>query len=108
MIRSFHYAAFTALRRHARTHPGDAALLAPWLETWFTYVSGAFLRAYRQRLGDAPLLPPDPAETELMLQAFLLEKAIYELGYELNNRPDWVGIPLAGIEMILNTPVPGG
>jgi len=103
MVRSFHYAAFTALHRHARSHPGDVPLLAPWLETWYIYVAGAFLRAYRERLEGIPLLPTDGADTELLLQAFLLEKAIYELDYELNNRPDWIGLPLAGIEMILRT-----
>ncbi len=101
MIRSFHYASFTALHRHTQGHPDDAPLLRPWLEAWYTYAGGAFLRAYLQRLGDAPLLPSDAGETEMLLQAFLLDKAIYELGYELNNRPAWVGIPLAGIEMIL-------
>jgi maltose alpha-D-glucosyltransferase/alpha-amylase len=108
MIRSFHYASFTALHRHMRNHPADALLLEPWMEAWYTYAGGAFLGAYRKELGGSSLLPEAAAELALMLEAFLLEKAVYELGYELNNRPDWVGIPLRGIEMILNTPAAGG
>jgi maltose alpha-D-glucosyltransferase/alpha-amylase len=48
-----------------------------------------------------PLIPPHAAELETMLRAFLLDKAVYELGYELNNRPDWLAIPVKGIEMLL-------
>jgi maltose alpha-D-glucosyltransferase/alpha-amylase len=107
MIRSFHYAAFTALHRHARNHSGDVALLTPWLETWYSYVAGAFLRAYIQSMGDTPLMPVNAKDIEILLDAFLLGKALYEVDYELNNRPDWVGIPLAGIEMILHTPEMG-
>ncbi|WP_027715616.1 maltose alpha-D-glucosyltransferase [Desulfuromonas sp. TF] len=101
MIRSFHYAAFTALHRHVRNHSNDQMILEPWLKTWYTYVAGAFLDAYRQQLGETELLPAESADVELMLNAYLLEKAVYELGYELNNRPDWVAIPMNGIEIIL-------
>jgi len=48
------------------------------------------------------LLPKSRAELTLMLDLYLLEKAIYELGYELNNRPDWVGVPIAGILQIIS------
>jgi maltose alpha-D-glucosyltransferase/alpha-amylase len=101
MLRSFHYAAFTVLLHHGHSHPADMALLEPWLISWETYVGGAFLGAYRERLGETPLVPRDPEALETLLQAYLLEKAVYELGYELNNRPHWVSIPLKGIEMIL-------
>jgi maltose alpha-D-glucosyltransferase/alpha-amylase len=108
MIRSFHYAAFTALLHHARNHPGDIQVLEPWVETWYTYISGTFLRSYKERLGEVTLIPKDPGELEILLRAFLLEKAAYELGYELNNRPDWVTIPFKGIETILqNTAIKG-
>ena len=50
---------------------------------------------------DAPFLPPDLEDRSTLLQAFIVDKAIYELGYELNNRPEWVGIPLAGIADVL-------
>jgi maltose alpha-D-glucosyltransferase/alpha-amylase len=101
MIRSFHYASFMALHKHVRNHSDDQSVLEPWLETWYTYAGGTFLSAYRQQLGESRLLPAENGDVELMLDAFLLEKAVYELGYELNNRPDWVEIPLRGIEIIL-------
>ncbi len=101
MIRSFHYAAFTASLQHSSGHPGDLALLDPWLESWSTYAGASFLRAYLNRLEDSPLLPREAKDLNVLLRAFLLEKAVYELGYELNNRPDWVSIPIKGIETIL-------
>ena len=62
-----------------------------------TWVSAAYLRTYRAATQDAPFLPTRSADFEALLQLFVLDKALYELGYELNNRPDWVHIPLAGL-----------
>jgi len=101
MIRSFHYAAYTALFKHASVRPEDIALLEPWSELWYRYVSGIFLSSYLNTVGDAPLVPKESEELENLLQALLLEKAIYEIGYELNNRPDWVIIPVRGVKDIL-------
>ncbi len=101
MIRSFHYAAMSALRRHTEDHPVDEAFLTPWLEAWNAYVGGLFLRGYIKRLGDSQLIPRDRRHQTTLLHCFLLEKAVYELGYELNNRPEWIFLPLRGIEMIL-------
>ena len=58
---------------------------------------------YTATAGAAPFSPQSPAELELQLTTMLLEKALYELRYELNSRPDWVGIPLAGIRDLLTT-----
>jgi maltose alpha-D-glucosyltransferase/alpha-amylase len=63
-------------------------------------VAGSFLRAYLRTVGEAGLAPAEPRDFERLLQAFLLEKAIYEVGYELNNRPDWIEIPIRGILQI--------
>jgi len=107
MIRSFHYAAYSTLLKHASIRPEDTALLEPWAELWYQYVSGIFLRSYLNVVGKAPLVlvPKERKELEILLQALLLEKAVYELGYELNNRPDWVIIPIRGIHDILkNSP----
>jgi maltose alpha-D-glucosyltransferase / alpha-amylase len=60
-------------------------------------VSAAFLRAYFAAVQGGGFLPQHPDDLDLLLQAFVLDKALYELGYELNNRPDWVHIPLTGI-----------
>ena len=60
-----------------------------------------FLESYLETV-DASLLPPGEAAIERLLAVFELEKAVYELRYELDNRPDWVGIPVAGIERLMN------
>ncbi|BDV43787.1 alpha-amylase [Geotalea uraniireducens] len=101
MIRSFHYAAMTALAHHVASHPNDAPFLEPWAEAWYVYISCRFLGSYLDRLAAAPLVPADRRDLEILLRCFLLDKAVYELGYELNNRPAWVALPLRGIEMAL-------
>jgi len=103
MLRSFHYAAFTAfLRRSAGANQGSqAAALEPWARHWHTWASAAFLGAYLSAAQGAAFLPKEAEDREMLLQTFLLEKAVFELGYELNNRPDWVKIPLQGIQDVL-------
>jgi maltose alpha-D-glucosyltransferase/alpha-amylase len=64
-------------------------------------MAGHFLRAYLETSGSSRHLPSNPTELAGLLDFHLLEKAVYELGYELDNRPAWVGIPLAGICRIL-------
>jgi maltose alpha-D-glucosyltransferase / alpha-amylase len=101
MIRSFHYAAVSSLLNHGVNHPGDIPFLEPWLEAWSVFVSGIYLQAYLKTMGDKRLVPQERGDLDTLLRALLLEKAVYELGYELNNRPDWLSIPLRGIDMIL-------
>ncbi|MDQ2833160.1 MAG: maltose alpha-D-glucosyltransferase [Acidobacteriota bacterium] len=98
MLRSFSYAAYSGLNAFAQRRPEDAKNLEPWARLWQNAVSAEFLRAYSVtlRAGDSKLLP-QPAQAQLLLDAFVLEKALYELLYELDNRPGWVRIPLAGI-----------
>ncbi|MFZ0391588.1 MAG: hypothetical protein WAN36_14100, partial [Calditrichia bacterium] len=60
-----------------------------------------YLTAYLEVMGDTSIIPQDRNQQEILLQVFLLDKALYELGYELNNRPRWLSIPLKGIELIL-------
>jgi maltose alpha-D-glucosyltransferase / alpha-amylase len=60
-------------------------------------VSSAFLRAYIAATQGAPFLPSNADDRDTLLHAFILDKALYELGYELNNRPEWVHIPLTGL-----------
>ncbi len=102
MIRSFSYAAHSALLSRASIRREDVAILEPWIESWHKYVSALFLESYLETAKNAPFLPKNKEDMNILLKAFLLEKAIYELGYELNNRPDWVGIPLKGIKDILD------
>jgi maltose alpha-D-glucosyltransferase / alpha-amylase len=104
MLRSFHYAADVAVYQEAEAGlvpAGRRPVLEAWAEAWARWASIAFLQAYLATAADAPFLPAGRAELKLLLDAFVLEKAIYELAYELNNRPGWVGIPLHGIRRLL-------
>ena len=102
MIRSFQYAAHTALSMHQQTvRPEDVPVLEPWAEHWANWISGAYLQAYLHAAEGALFLPDKQEDVEVLLDAFLLEKAVYEVAYELNNRPKWISIPLRGIQQIL-------
>ncbi len=105
MLRSFHYAAYAALLlgKVSGVRPEDFSSLEPWARFWYLWVSVTFLKAYLTTAAQAPFLPSTRGELEMLLEAHLLEKAVYELGYELNNRPDWVKIPLQGILQLLDT-----
>jgi maltose alpha-D-glucosyltransferase/alpha-amylase len=101
MLRSFSYAAYAGLnaftQRRPSNNPNDARNLEHWTQLWLNAVSTEFLHAYKTTIAESPRLIPEPAQAQILLNAYLLEKALYELLYELNNRPTWVRIPLAGI-----------
>jgi maltose alpha-D-glucosyltransferase/alpha-amylase len=106
MVRSFHYAAYGSLL-HPNLGPTvreeDMPALEPWVRAWYRWVSAAYLRGYREATAGAAFLPSDAGEWATVLDAMLFHKAFYELGYELNNRPDWVAIPLRGIAQLLES-----
>jgi maltose alpha-D-glucosyltransferase/alpha-amylase len=105
MLRSFSYAAYTALLElssGAQIRPEDRAAAECWANHWSRWVSVAFLGAYLETAGQAAFLPRDPAELALLLDAFTLDKALYELAYELNNRPDWLCAPVNGILQLVS------
>jgi maltose alpha-D-glucosyltransferase/alpha-amylase len=105
MMRSFHYAGRMALRQQ----PGPPELtlaLEPWVRFWVAAVSTAFLNTYLETAGNASFVPQTSDGLEIELRTFLLETALYELGYELNNRPDWVLTPLQGILDLVPAPAP--
>jgi trehalose synthase-fused probable maltokinase len=100
MLRSFHYAAYAALFRRAGEAGAAApsfAALAPLATAWTGAASAEFLGSYLETAAGAPFLPPQREEFGFFLALWLLDKAIYELKYELNHRVDWVAIPLEGI-----------
>ncbi len=101
MIRSYHYAVYSVLFQYGTVRPEDFGYLEPWGELWYHYVSGVFLESYLNTVGDSPFIPKEREEIEILLQVFMLNKALYEINYELNNRPDWLVIPLKGIEMVI-------
>jgi len=102
MLRSFHYAAFAPLLGEDRVAGDDVARMGVWAEAWNSWVAERYLAKYFVTAKDAAYLPATQAEIQAVLELHLLEKAIYELGYELNNRPTWVGIPLQGISKLLS------
>jgi maltose alpha-D-glucosyltransferase/alpha-amylase len=101
MLRSFHYAAQAALldqvARGVAESPEALGALEWGARIWRLWVSVAFLKGYLPLAGRAEILPAHPDEVRALLDVHLLEKALYELGYELNHRPEWVRIPLAGV-----------
>jgi maltose alpha-D-glucosyltransferase/alpha-amylase len=98
MLRSFDYASHIALHQMFDVVRKDrSARLTMWARYWSAWVSAAYLQSYLDWTRGALFLPRDPEEFSLLLDCFLLEKAVYELEYELNNRPDWVSIPIQGI-----------
>ena len=104
MLRSFHYATYAALfaleeRGLARTQ--DLALVHFLAQFWYLWVSAAFLKAYFDMASRGNFLPQSREELRVLMDAYLLEKVIYEIGYELNNRPDWIKIPLQGALSLL-------
>ena len=103
MLRSFHYASRAAAMRVSRdlTDSFHPMALEQWLTLWYRWVSGTFLRSYMAAVGDVPFLPESRDQMSSLLDFFLLEKAVYELGYEANARPDWMDIPASGIVQVL-------
>jgi maltose alpha-D-glucosyltransferase/alpha-amylase len=104
MIRSFGYAARAGLRTFLETYHEARPLLQPWIAGWEALAGSIFLASYVDTIADAALLPQGRS-FDLLLRALLLDKAFYELSYELNNRPDWVDIPLDGLLRLIERTV---
>ena len=105
MVRSFSYAAHAALASYLARRPQDADTLEPWARLWSRFASAAFLASYRGVAAGAAFLPTDGNTLARLLDAFLMDKAFYELGYELDHRPTWARIPLLGLLALLREPV---
>jgi len=100
MLRSFHYAAYARLfaqQKAGLIRSEDFSYLESWVEFWHSWVSVLFLKAYLEVAAQGGFLPRTREELQVLIDIYLLEKAIYEVGYELNNRPEWIRIPLQGI-----------
>ncbi|WP_127751612.1 putative maltokinase [Devosia sp. 1566] len=102
MLRSFHYAAWTALSRYQAETGSLPDGVRTRVEDWRRGISADFVAAYETSVAGALSFPPDPALAKALTEMFLLQKAIYEVGYELANRPAWVEIPLSGIKDLLS------
>jgi maltose alpha-D-glucosyltransferase / alpha-amylase len=103
MIRSFHYAAYVALYGQTSTllREEDMPVLEKWAVCWYMWVASVFLNSYLEMMLDSPILPSTMDGQRTLLDAYLLDKAVYEINYELNNRPDWIGLPVRGILQVL-------
>jgi maltose alpha-D-glucosyltransferase/alpha-amylase len=104
MLRSFHYAAYAALialEKQGMVRPENRPYLESWANLWYVWVCAVFVKVYLGQAAADGFVPKTRPEIQVLLDALLLEKAIYELGYELNNRPDWVKIPIHGIKQLL-------
>jgi len=100
MLRSYQYTSQMALREAMEggvEEPDHAAHLADWADALARWLASAFLRGYLGSVEGTPIVPADRQHVRRLLDTLLLDKAAYELGYELNNRPDWVDIPLRGL-----------
>ena len=102
LIRSIDYSATAALGRALRVAPDEQGKLAAALAEWRDRSVAAFLAAYREFMTDPRLWPAERPAAERMLNFFLLEKAVYEIEYELAHRPDWLRVPLTGMLRILS------
>lgn len=103
MLRSFNYARWSALRRAAQ-NPEELARLDAFAADWERLVRAAFLGGYADTLAAAGAPPPEPA----LLSLFEIDKAMYELRYELNNRVDWVQVPMQGLQALASAPAGAG
>jgi maltose alpha-D-glucosyltransferase/alpha-amylase len=115
MLRSYHYASQAVLFGQVSgvvPHPEVLPALRSWADFWYRRVCTEFLKRYLETAGRAPFLPQSRDELKVLLDALVLEKAVYELGYELNHRQDWVRIPLLGIQGLVGEQplrdIPGG
>jgi maltose alpha-D-glucosyltransferase / alpha-amylase len=107
MVRSFHYAAHAAVGELHGPKKGrraqDGRLLG-WVRVWQQRIGAVFVGAYTRRLEGSGLLPIDAQQSGLLLQSHLLERALYELGFELDNRPEWIRAPLLDLPLLLKEP----
>jgi maltose alpha-D-glucosyltransferase/alpha-amylase len=102
LIRSIDYSATAALERALKSAPDEQGKIARSLDGWRDSSVAAFLAGYRRSLSDARLWPQPLQDADRLLDFFLLEKAFYEIEYELAHRPDWLRVPLAGTWRILS------
>jgi len=101
MIRSLHYAVYGALHESDLLGGEGNEIQEYWAQIWNRASTRLYLSGYLKSLDGPGFIPEDPDDYRILLETFLLEKAVYELGYELEHRPDWVLIPLRGIRSVL-------
>jgi maltose alpha-D-glucosyltransferase/alpha-amylase len=103
MLRSFDYAAWSALDRATQSQPDRRNELQQAARLWRDDASRSFLNTYKLTMAGCPLWPEDEGVASRLLTLFQIEKATLEIAYELGNRPDWVLVPLRGLQTLLST-----
>jgi maltose alpha-D-glucosyltransferase/alpha-amylase len=101
MLRSFDYAAWKVALARSGKRPEEEAAIEGWLSAWREETARCFLEGYFQAVKGQPFIPPSQKERQDLLRIFTVEKSFYELKYEMNNRPDWIGLPVRGILRII-------
>jgi maltose alpha-D-glucosyltransferase/alpha-amylase len=102
LLRSIDYSTAAALDRALQSGADEGGRIAAALASWRDDSMRTFLAAYREAMPGAHLWPSDPATADRVLQFFLLEKAFYEIEYELAHRPDWIGVAVGGALRVLD------
>jgi maltose alpha-D-glucosyltransferase/alpha-amylase len=97
MLRSFSYVSAVATNNSTAERPGDRHQLGPVVQKWEWQTSSAFLNGYRDTIQGCPVWPSEKGAAERLIEFFVLDKALYEMRYEMDNRPDWLAIPLFGL-----------
>jgi len=100
MLRPLSYAAYSSLSTYTARRPEDYEKLEPWARLWERATGAEFLRAYRDSTAHAAFLPGSEKDFREVLNLYWIDKVLYELSYELNNRPAWLRIPLMGVLML--------
>jgi maltose alpha-D-glucosyltransferase/alpha-amylase len=107
LLRSLDYAAGAALLRLTAEHGEDASSIEPLAHAWVSVVGAAFLAGYREGIAGCPVWPVGAGDAERLITLFCLERALRETRDELSRRPDWAGIPLAGVLDLIQAPASG-
>jgi maltose alpha-D-glucosyltransferase/alpha-amylase len=97
--------AYAAIWQQRTLRRVDRAYMEPWAEIWARRIGAIFLESYLKTTRGASFIPADPEALQILLEASLLEKAAYELVYEINNRPDWATIAARGIRSLLKSEI---
>ena len=97
MIKSIYYVAYEGLIINKIDDPEEEIKMMPFVNAWIHYVCGFFMDAYLKTVADTGIVPRNRSDLRIVLENYLLEKGIYSLNYELNNRPEWVIVPVRSL-----------
>lgn len=101
MVRSIRYVAYDGFLKTSHVQKEEITPLLPYAKLWAHYMSGFFVKAYLETVQNSAFIPADKKDLQMMLDTYMLEKALYDLNYELNKRPEWSIIPVKTIKSII-------